>query len=506
MPTPDPAARVTRRYDLPGLHAIAHSAFGLEYAMSFIAPSQPFALIAEGAGAVVCIDGPLTYSGWPFCSYDGIRACVAAALASPATCVVLKINSPGGEVAGAFDCARALRAMARAAGKPLLAFTDAQAASSAYALASAADAVWASATGVVGSIGIVAAEVDATRADAMLGVAFAVVTSGARKSDGNPHVPFSEDMLRAVQARVDEAAGVFFQLVADHRGLGVDAIAALQAGVYLGASALNAGLIDRVASWDDVVSAVADGSLVATVSDSATLQTSAIAAQESPRMADDKKDDKDSAPKEDAVRAALVTAAASDDPDKAAKAKAALAAYDGDSDEGDDKKKKDGDSASAASASAAAGALGVLTAQVTALNARLEASEVERKRLAEADAAAKAAAERQALYASRPDLGADTIKALDAMTLEHARTTLALIPKGPAVTNPVAPPVVTPTLGATQGQGSGSVVTPGAVPINSLSERMGIVKPNTIMGCRDDGAVFYLGVPVPAAAPAPKGS
>ena len=71
-----------------------------------------------GPAVVVEIMGPLDHHASPDCdSYDAIHERVAAACASPSSVVVLKIDSPGGDVSGCFDTAREIRAMLTAAGK-----------------------------------------------------------------------------------------------------------------------------------------------------------------------------------------------------------------------------------------------------------------------------------------------------------------------------------------------------------------------------------------------------
>lgn len=216
----------------------------------------------EDRGNVVIVDvcGPLTQQAEGiFDSFDAIRARVQAACESASTAVVLRINSPGGDVAGCFDTARAIRAMCAKAGKPLWAHVDGKACSAGYALAAAANTVCLGDTGIVGSIGVIAARADVSAMNTAQGIRVALVTSGERKADGNPDQPLTDAELKATQELVDSMANAFFELVADMRGISVADVAALQAGVFHGDAAVKARLADEVMSFDEMLAAIAGG-------------------------------------------------------------------------------------------------------------------------------------------------------------------------------------------------------------------------------------------------------
>jgi ClpP class serine protease len=468
-------AQEKSKFQQPGLLGIEPSAFGLEYVI-LRAFGEPFCLVANEKAAVVDICGPLTYSGGLFDSYSAIKGRVAAALASPAQYVILKVSSPGGEVAGAFDCARALRAMAAKAGKTLLGYTDSGVHSSAYALISAASKIVASSSAGLGSIGVIHAVIDASKADAAMGVAFHMVKSGARKADGNLHVPFSDDALEAIQRTVDDTAAVFFQLIKDHRSFDPEP---LQASCYVGERARSVGLCDAIMSWEEFLGAVDTGAF------------SSLAAGDT--MAD-KSDDKD------AIRASLVNAANSEDKEKAARAKRALAAYDEDKDEekskaeseddkkdarkaeSDDEKKDDKkEDARAASASAPLATVAALAADLAAANAKIAALQAK----ADADAKAADAAARAALFASRPDLSEALKASLASTPLAQATAIIAAIPK--AFVNPAA---AESSAAASAAIGAGQPVAMS--PNVDLDRLMGLASVSDAV--IDSGAVQTFGV------------
>ena len=131
--------------------------------------------------------------------------------------ILLDIDSPGGESGGVFDLADRIRAATLV--KPVWAVANDMAFSAAYALASAAQKVYVSRTGGVGSIGVIAIHVDQSLRDAQEGLHFTAVYAGDRKNDLTPHAPLSNDAQRFLQGEVDRVYGLFVDTVARQRGL-----------------------------------------------------------------------------------------------------------------------------------------------------------------------------------------------------------------------------------------------------------------------------------------------
>lgn len=236
--------------------------------------------LAMGDAAVIDIQGPLVQrSGGLWLSYEEITASVKAAAASPCMGVVLRIDSPGGDALGVGECARELRAICQASQKPLLAFVDGMTCSAAYALACSAQAIVTPPAGLVGSVGTYQPLVDATVADALQGLKYTMVSSGARKLDGNPHTVTSAGAVTETQRRVDELAHLFFELVEEMRPVAsVKKLEDLEGAAFLGKEAVAAGLADMVGSFNDVLGMVS----------SATQATASAKVMES-KMAEEKK-------------------------------------------------------------------------------------------------------------------------------------------------------------------------------------------------------------------------
>lgn len=184
-----------------------------------------------------------------------MRNLEAAASDTDAHAIVLLMDSPGGEVAGAFEAAAQVREIA--ARKPVHAIADSLAASAGYLLASAARTVSVAPTGYVGSIGVVMTHVDLSRALANDGIAVTHLYAGAHKIDGTPYQPLPAETRARFQSEIDALYEQFITAVAQTRGLDPAAVRATQAALFRAERALAVGLADRVLTPDALIAELA---------------------------------------------------------------------------------------------------------------------------------------------------------------------------------------------------------------------------------------------------------
>ncbi|WP_135469821.1 S49 family peptidase [Crenalkalicoccus roseus] len=220
--------------------------------------ARGYGVTPEGVAVVPVVGGLVARAGqvdarsMPLRSYDAIASDLRQAMEDPAVrAVVLDVDSPGGEAAGAMELAAAIRAMRGR--KPLLAVANHAAFSAAYALAAAAERVIVPPSGGVGSIGVLAAHLDVSRAEAEAGLRWTFVHAGARKLDGSPHLPLADEARQAIEAEVTRLYGMFVESVAVSRGLAPERVRATEAGLFFGAEAVAAGLADAVGTMDDAL-------------------------------------------------------------------------------------------------------------------------------------------------------------------------------------------------------------------------------------------------------------
>jgi signal peptide peptidase SppA len=223
------------------------------------APASLSSITVERIAVVSVIGTLVSRSGYldatsGVLSYGDIGDAIASAMADPSVRgIILDVDSPGGEVGGLFDLVEQIGAIKSAATKPLWAVANENALSAAYAIASAADRLYVTRTGEVGSIGVVAVHVDESGADAKAGLSWSFVFAGDQKVDGNAHEPLSQRARGTIQADVDRLYAEFCGLVATNRGLTAETIRGTNAAVYRGELAVRAGLADRVGTLDATI-------------------------------------------------------------------------------------------------------------------------------------------------------------------------------------------------------------------------------------------------------------
>ena len=173
--------------------------------------------------------------------------------------IILAIDSPGGTVDGTADIAK-LIFEARGV-KPITAFTDGMMASAAYWIGSAADKVYISNnTTVVGSIGVVATHQDISKAEEKIGVKTTEIYAGKYKRIASQYAPLSDEGRASIQERVDYLYGVFVGAVAQHRNANIEQALSMADGrLFTGNQAIDAGLVDGVATLDSLIADLTAG-------------------------------------------------------------------------------------------------------------------------------------------------------------------------------------------------------------------------------------------------------
>lgn len=198
----------------------------------------------------LCDPGPL--------SYQELRSAFDRVMADDnVEAVVLRIESPGGMAAGCFDLADHI--YANRGTKPIYAAVDDYAYSAAFAIACAADQVWLTRTGGVGSVGVIAYHYDQSAFDARVGVKVTAVYSGSHKNDMSPHAPLDEGTQSWLQERMDSMRTLFATSVATYRSMKVEDVLATEAMVYQGQAGIDVGFADKLGTFTDLLAFIRDG-------------------------------------------------------------------------------------------------------------------------------------------------------------------------------------------------------------------------------------------------------
>lgn len=216
-----------------------------------------------GSVGVIPVVGIITAKPTPWENY-GLTTSVAtlvratrAAINDPEVkAVVWDMDTPGGSTNGLAEAHAEL--MALRGKKPIIAQVDHLAASAGFWLASAADEIAVSPSGLAGSIGVYSLHIDSSKALEQLGYAAEFIHAGRDKVLGNGFEPLTDAGRAYLQGMVDAAYNDFTRDVA--AGRGVDQAMAQSdawgAGRVLTADAAKkVGMVDVVRSLSQTLGA-----------------------------------------------------------------------------------------------------------------------------------------------------------------------------------------------------------------------------------------------------------
>jgi len=189
-------------------------------------------------------------------NYDKIRSQFYAAMDdSEVDAVMLQVDSPGGSVAGNFDLADDIY-NARDV-KPIWAVSNEAAYSAAYSLASSAEALFATRTAGLGSIGVIAIHVDQSKFNEKVGIEVTPIFAGAYKNDLSPHAPLSDEAYQRLQSEVNDIYSIFVNTVARNRNISSKIVQDTEAATFMGADAVSVGLADDITTYAQAVEGLA---------------------------------------------------------------------------------------------------------------------------------------------------------------------------------------------------------------------------------------------------------
>ena len=186
-------------------------------------------------------------------SFDKLTGQLREALAFNPKAIILDIDSPGGNVAGATEFARAvLKARTEV---PIIAQSHHLMASAAYWVGACATEIAASPSSMVGSVGVFTLYNDISAQLEMFGVKREVIAAGEFKGEGVDGGPLSDSARAHRKAIVNQCLDRFVHDVALGRGVTAEVVRTTYGkGRLLPVDdALAAGMITRVATLDETI-------------------------------------------------------------------------------------------------------------------------------------------------------------------------------------------------------------------------------------------------------------
>jgi signal peptide peptidase SppA len=175
----------------------------------------------------------------------------AAVMDKSVKAILLDISSPGGTVGGVPNLADLIAEATKY--KKVIAYSDSEMASAAYWLASSANLIYADMVSDVGSIGVYIPWVDQSAAFAMEGYKVDLIKNagGKYKGMGYPGTSLTPEQRDQMQKSVDQIFSMFQGHVLMNRPKIKEE--AMQGQTFLGDEALSVGLIDGVATREEVM-------------------------------------------------------------------------------------------------------------------------------------------------------------------------------------------------------------------------------------------------------------
>ena len=171
--------------------------------------------------------------------------------------VVIRINSPGGQVAPSQEMYQALRDLSSQ--KPTVASLGSVAASGGYYVAAAADTVIANRGSLTGSVGVILSLTNVAGLMEKIGVRSEVITAGRLKDMGSPFRPSTEAERAIFQGMADEIHQQFIDDVKLVRPLTPEQIEIVATGrIFTGVEAERVGLVDQLGGFEDSVAFAAE--------------------------------------------------------------------------------------------------------------------------------------------------------------------------------------------------------------------------------------------------------
>lgn len=170
--------------------------------------------------------------------------------------VLLKIDSPGGEVTATDMIFRELRSYQRETGVPVYASMMGLSCSGGYYLSCVADRIYAHPTTITGSIGVIARFPKLRGLADKVGYDEEIVKSGNMKAMGHPLLTMSAEERAVFQGTIDDMYGRFITIVRDGRPQleTLEAVRPIADGrIYTAKQALANGLVDEIGYLSDAL-------------------------------------------------------------------------------------------------------------------------------------------------------------------------------------------------------------------------------------------------------------
>ena len=210
----------------------------------------------ESGISVVSVIGPTRASYWAAGTYSRLRARLEALMDNDdVKCIVLDINSPGGDVNGLFECCDYVFKAKDI--KPIYAHVTGMCCSAAYAIAASCTEISATDTSEIGSVGVYAEAWDDEEWMKKNGILARIFRS--KNAEKKNQSPFSEEGAKDLQEKIDYYEDCFYTALS--KGRAMDKEKCVEdfghGAVFMASDALSRNMIDSIVSYDELINKLA---------------------------------------------------------------------------------------------------------------------------------------------------------------------------------------------------------------------------------------------------------
>ncbi|MEI3606378.1 signal peptide peptidase SppA [Pseudogracilibacillus sp. SE30717A] len=171
--------------------------------------------------------------------------------------IILRVDSPGGEVGATAQIHEKLVELKENYSKPIYISMGSTAASGGYYVAAPADKIFAETSTLTGSIGVIMENINYSELAENYGVHFNTIKSGKHKDIMSPSREMTKEEREILQSIIDEMYDDFVQVIVDGRGMSEAKVREVGDGrIYTGRQAKEVGLVDELGDFDDALAAI----------------------------------------------------------------------------------------------------------------------------------------------------------------------------------------------------------------------------------------------------------
>lgn len=220
------------------------------------APSEPYIAIVQVSGTIQEQTETEIWETAAGYQHNDTLAYIDALMEDPYNRgILLYVDSPGGTVYESEELYLKLKEYKDKTGQPIWEYMAHYAASGGYMISMNSDKIYANPNTTTGSIGVIMSGYDMTGLYEKLGIRYVSITSGENKDSSQ----MTDSQVAIYQSQVDECYEKFVNIVTEGRGMSEDQVRKLADGrTYTAQQALDHGLIDEIALYDDMKSAMSE--------------------------------------------------------------------------------------------------------------------------------------------------------------------------------------------------------------------------------------------------------